>query len=136
MRAIFLLITGGALSSCTAVPPQPMVPTADAQRAYERLFAGKVAGPSVSCVPPHNSNDMTIIDRQTVGFRVGAGTSYRARLSPGCELLGRGGYTMVTRQYGGGGLCRGQIIQVADPLNGIGVGSCVIEDIAVFRRPG
>jgi hypothetical protein len=134
MRCISLLVAGAALASCTTAPPAPVMRSAGAQATYERLLAGKVAGPSVSCIPAFNSNDMRTIDAQTLAFRVGGATTYVARLSPGCEQLGRGTYTLLTRQYGGGGLCRGQIAQVVDPLNGIGVGSCVIEDVTPFRR--
>lgn len=136
MRGISLLVVGAALASCTTSPPAPVIRSAEGQATYERLLAGKVAGPPVSCIPSFNANDMRTIDGQTLAFRAGGGTTYVARLSPGCEMAGRGTYTLLTRQFGGSGLCRGQIAQVIDPLNGSGMGSCVIEDVTAFRQPG
>jgi len=57
-------------------------------------------------------------------------------LSEGCGLLGGGAYALLSRQFGGSGLCRGDIQQVFDTLNHITVGSCVVGDIVPYVRPG
>jgi hypothetical protein len=105
------------------------------QRAIDSLLAGKVAGTPVSCLPNYNANDMSVIDGQTVAFRVGTGTVYMAHLGPGCDLLGSGNYALLTKQFGGMGLCKGDIAQVFDTMNRITVGSCVIGDITPYTRP-
>jgi len=79
---------------------------------------------------------MSIIDGQTIAFRVGTRTTYQVKLSPGCGQLGTGTTALVTRNFGGMGLCRGDIAQVYDTLNRFTVGSCVVQDIRPFVRPG
>jgi hypothetical protein len=135
MRGLALFVTGAALASCS-MAPEPLQRSPSGQRAYESLFAGRVAGQPVNCLPNYNSNDMSIIDGQTVAFRVGTRTVYRVQLSQGCGQLGTGTTALLTRQFGGAGMCRGDIAQVVDTMNRMTVGSCVIQDIRPFVRPG
>ena len=135
MRGIsLLLITAAALGSCSTAP-QPTMRSPSGQRAYDSILAGKVAGPTVSCLPNYNANDMSIIDGQTLGFRVGTGTTYIVHLGQGCESLGAGNYALLTKQFGGMGMCRGDIAQVFDTMNRITVGSCVVGSITPYTRP-
>ena len=134
MRGMSLLLLGAILGSCSTAP-QPTMRSPSGQRAYETLLAGKAAGPPVSCLPNYNANDMSVIDGQTVAFRVGTRTVYLVRLSQGCSLLGSGNYALLSRQYGGMGLCRGDIAQVFDTMNRITVGSCTIKEIVPYTRP-
>jgi hypothetical protein len=138
MRGISLLLLGATLASCTTAPPPPSsaMRSPSGQRAYDSLLAGKVPGRPISCLPNYNANDMSIIDGRTIGFRVGTGTVYLAHLGEGCGLLGAGNYALLTKQFGGTGLCRGDIAQVFDTMNHITVGSCVIGDIVPYTRPG
>ena len=78
---------------------------------------------------------MSVIDGQTIAFRVGTGTTYLVHLSDGCGLLGSGNYALLSRQVGGLGLCRGDIQQVVDTMNHITVGSCTIGQIVPYTRP-
>ena len=137
MRGISLLLLGAALGSC-AVAPQPTgaMRSPSGQRAFDSLLAGKVAGPPVSCLPNYNANDMSTIDGQNVIFRVGTRTAYLVRLTPGCDLLGSGNYALLSRQFGGVGLCRGDIAQVFDTMNRQTVGSCTVGEIIPYRRTG
>lgn len=131
----FLLLSGAALASCTTAPPAP-TRDARAQAQYEQLVRGKVAQAPISCVPNYNTNDMVVIDGRTIAFRVGSRTSYVAHLSPGCELIGGGNYALVSRQFGGGGTCRGDIQQVLDVSSRMNVGSCTIAEIIPYATPG
>ena len=139
MRSISLLIACTVLASCTSTPQQPGAPmrSPSGERAYQALVAGKVARPPISCLPSYNANDMSIIDGRTLGFRVGSGssTAYLVHLSPGCEMVGGGTYTLLSRQPGGNGLCRGDIQQVVDLQNRMTVGSCTITDVIPLVRP-
>lgn len=135
MRGISLLLIGATLASCAAGPEQP-IRSAKGQQEYMTLVAGKTARPQLNCVPSYNANDMTVIDGRTLAFRRGTGTVYVVNLTPGCELAGGGGYALVSRQYGGMGLCRGDIQQVMDLSNRITVGSCTIGAITPYVRPG
>ena len=136
MRGISLLLIGAALVSCTATAEQP-IRSAHGQQEYMTLVAGKTPRAQLSCLPNYNANDMTVIDGRTLAFRRGTGTVYIASLTPGCELLGgAGGYALLSKQYGGTGLCRGDIQQVIDTMNRITVGSCTIAAITPYVRPG
>jgi len=135
MRGISLLLLGATLTACTAAAEQPATRSPRAQQQYMSLVAGKTARPELSCLPSYNANDMTVIDGRTLAFRRATGTVYMVHLTPGCEMAGSGGYALVSRQFGGSGLCRGDIQQVADLTNRITVGSCTIGAIVPYVRP-
>lgn len=135
MRSIPLLCLAAMLGSCS-MAPQPMMRSPSGQRAMESLLSGKVAGPPVSCLPSYNANDMSVIDGRTVAFRVGTARVYMVHLNEGCGLLGSGNYALLTRQFGGTGLCRGDIAQVFDTMNRQTVGSCTVAAIVPHVRPG
>lgn len=135
MRSISLLLIGAALASCTATAEQP-IRSARGQQEYLSLVAGKTPRAQLSCLPSYNTNDMTVIDGRTLAFRRGTGTVYVVNLTPGCEMAGSGGYALVSRQYGGSGLCRGDIQQVADLTNHVTAGSCTIAAITPYVRAG
>lgn len=131
MRGIALLLIGAGLASCAAEAPQP-VRTAQSQDRYQRLLAGKVAGPPVSCLPNYRANDMVVIDQNTIAFKVGTRSVYVNHMQGGCTDLG-GPYTLVTRTTGTG-LCRGDIAQVVDVRNHFAIGSCVFGDFIPYKR--
>lgn len=135
MRALLFLTGGALLASCTTAPPPP-TPDARAQAQFQQLVADKVAQPPISCLPSYNTNDMVVINGRTLAFRVGSRTTYVAHLSPGCELIGTGTYALVSRQFGGGGTCSGDIQQVFDTASRMNVGSCTIAEIVPYARPG
>jgi hypothetical protein len=135
MRGLSLLLLGATLAGCAATAEQP-TRSASKQEEYQRLIAGKVAGPPVSCLPEYRANDMIVIDESTVVFKQGGNRLYVAHMPGGCSNLGRAPYTMVTRQVGSQGLCRGDIAQIVDPVNRITVGSCVFGDFTPYRRAG
>jgi hypothetical protein len=136
MRGISLLLIGGALASCTTAPPQPMR-TAQGQQQYEQLLAGKVAQAPVSCVPSYRANDMIRIDEQTIAFRDGGNRVYVAHMRGACSNLTSGGsYALVTKSFGSGGLCSGDIARVVDTANHVTVGSCAFGDFIPYTKPG
>ena len=136
MRGISLLLLGATLASCTTGPEPAPTRSVRAQQEYTSLIAGKTPRPELSCLPSYNANDMTVIDGRTLAFRRGTGTVYVVNLTPGCELGSGGGYAFVSRQFGGQGLCRGDIQQLMDLTNRITVGSCTIGAIVPYVRPG
>jgi hypothetical protein len=136
MRSISLLIAGTVLASCTTAPPAP-TRTAKGEQEYQRLLVGKVAQAPVNCLPSYNANDMVVIDENTVAFRVGTRRVYVAHMQGGCPNLSPGGpYALLTKQYGGSGLCHGDIAQVIDPVNHITVGSCAFGEFTPYITPG
>ena len=132
MRIVPILLVGSLLAACSTAP-QPLR-SAKAEQRYQALLAGKAAGAPQSCLPSYRSNDMVVIDDNTVLFREGSNRTWVNRLQGGCSNLGSGHYALVTRTYGGAGLCRGDIAQVADVQNGITVGSCVLGDFVPYTR--
>jgi hypothetical protein len=134
MRVISILLVGAVLASCAAAPPQP-TRTAEAQRQFQLALQGKVAQPPINCLPSYKSGDMKTIDPNTILFRDGTSRAYVAHMQGGCTGLGAGHYALVTRQFGGMGLCRGDIAQVVDTMTGIPVGSCVFGDFTPYVRP-
>lgn len=135
MRGLQFLLGGALLASCTTAPPPP-TRDARAQAQYQQLVGDKVAQPPISCLPSYNANDMVVIDGRTIAFRLGSRTTYVAHLTPGCELIGTGTYALLSRQFGGGGTCSGDIQQVLDTSSRINVGSCTIAEIVPYVRPG
>jgi hypothetical protein len=136
MRGIALLLIGAALVGCstTVAQQQPPIRSVKAQQEYERLLAGKVAGPPVSCLPSYNQNDMVVVDDHTIAFRNGSSRVYVNHMLGGCTNLG-GPYALVTRTFGSAQLCRGDIGQVVDVMNHFTVGSCVFGDFIPYSRP-
>jgi hypothetical protein len=77
---------------------------------------------------------MTIVGDGTVAFRSGS-TVYVNDMRGGCTNL-RSHYAIVTRQFGGGGLCSGEIAEIVDPTTGISVSSCSFGEFVPYRRMG
>lgn len=133
MRGIKLLLLAGTLASCSTAP-QPVMRSAEGQREYEQLIAGKVAGPPQACLPRYDANDMVIIDEHTIGYRVGSARAYINHMRGDCGGLGQN-TTLVTRTFGSGDTCSGDIAQVADLTNHTVVGGCAFGDFIPYVRP-
>jgi len=136
MRLISMLMGAAVLASCTTAPTAPAMRTAEKQREFQMLLAGKTAQRPISCLPHYRSGDMRVIDDETIAFRDGRKRTYVAHMRGGCNELCSGHYALVTRQVGSADLCRGDIAQVVDTLNGITVGSCVFGDFVPYVAPG
>jgi hypothetical protein len=131
MRGIVLLLLGATLASC-ATGPEPGQRTPQKAQELATLLAGKTAAPPTSCLQSYNSYDQRIIDGRTVAYRLGSRTTYVMHLSEGCGLLGTGNFAIFTRQFGGMGMCQGDILRVVDTFNRTTVGSCAIESITPY----
>ncbi len=133
-RIVSLGLIAAALASCSYAPPQAGMVDQRAQDKMARLLAGKVAGPPQSCLPHYRSREMTVIDDYTIAFRDGTNRVWITHPPGGCNGLGSGHYTLVTRQTTMG-LCRGDIGQVTDLLSGATVGSCAMGDFVPYMTP-
>ena len=126
-----------AASTIAGCAGQPMVADRD-PRGEARLaqaLAGKVAGPPVTCLPSYRTNQMEVIDRDTIVYRDGR-TSYVQHTNGHCYPNGpRGGYYLVTRSFGSSGLCRGDIAQVVDSSSRSFAGSCSFNAFIPYRTP-
>lgn len=131
MRVLTIAAVATTLAACETADYQPAQRSASQQLSYERALAGKVAGKAQSCLPLQRSNDMTVIDDDTILYRDGR-TTYVNQPLGGCNLLGRGSYALVTRSNGSQ-LCRGDIATVVDVNTGVTVGSCAMGDFVPYR---
>jgi hypothetical protein len=128
-----LMLAAGVIGMCAcATASEPAADrSAKAQKEYDRLLAGKVAGKAESCLPTYRSNDMTIIDDDTILFRDGR-TVYVNKPLGGCMNLDRSGSALVTRNFGPQ-LCRGDIATVVDNSSGTTLGSCSLGDFVPYK---
>ncbi|MBV9528786.1 hypothetical protein [Sphingomonas sp.] len=135
MRSIALpvMIGLGALASCTTAPP-PMARSSEGQAQFERLTAGKVAGPPMQCLSSREMNDMVVIDESTVAYRRGAGTVYIGHMQGPCNGLG-GDAAMVTRTFGPAESCRGDIVRMVNTASRMDVGSCLFGEFTPYTVP-
>ena len=108
-------------------------PSARGAEQLQRLIAGKVAGAPTACLGNSRYDDMTVIDERTVAFRRGS-TVFVNTVGPGCSQITAPGSTLVFRNVGGTGLCRGDIAEVSYLSSGMTVGSCVLGDFVPYRR--
>lgn len=133
MRCLPVLAVTAALAACST-GPQPMR-TVQAENHLEKMLAGRVAGQPITCLPDYRARDMVVIDDRTILFRDGR-TYYRNDFNGGvCANLGIGSNTLVTKQFGGAGLCRGDPAQVVDLSNGFTVGNCAMGDFVPYTKP-
>jgi len=130
MRNVSLLLAAAAVAGCTT--GQPMGRTAEAEQHLDKLLAGREAGPAVDCVNTFRANDMITIDDNTVVFKEGSKFYRNDFKDSSCYGIGSGHYALVTKQYNGSRLCRGDIAKVQDISTGMVVGSCVLGDFVPY----
>ena len=128
---IFMLATGVIGLCACATASEPAQRSAKAQATYDRMLSGKVAGKAEKCLPTYRSNDMTIIDDDTILFRDGR-TTYVNHPLGGCSSLSRSGSALVTRNIGPQ-LCRGDLATVVDNTSGMTLGACSLGDFVPYR---
>ncbi len=131
MRMLLIAAAATSLMACETMDSQPDQRTARAQQDYDRALAGKAPGKAESCLPMQRSNDMTVIDDDTLLYHDGR-TTYVNKPLGSCNNLARGSYALVTRSTGSQ-LCRGDIANVVDATSGTTVGSCALGDFVPYR---
>lgn len=137
MRKFGLLVIAAAAGSCTMTPPAPNpAQIAQSQEKFAKLTAGKVAGAPLACLPSYRSNDMIVIDDDTIAFRSGPGRVYINHMQGGGCLNIDGGRNALVTRTPGPNLCRGDIAQIVDFGARIPVGSCVFGDFVPYSRVG
>ncbi len=132
LTSAFLLV---ALSGCAVSGAEQGQRSLKAQQTLDRYLSGKVAGAPQACLPFYRSDDMIVVDDRTILFRDGSRRIWRNDPVGGCSGLGRPGTALVTRSFGGTGLCRGEIANIVDTTSGMFVGSCSLGDFVPFTGP-
>lgn len=137
MRALLAaaLVTA-TLAGCAVSTAQQGQRSPRAQQTLDRYLTGRAAGAPQSCLPRYRADDMIVVDDRTILFRDGSNRVWRNDPAGGCRGLGRPGTALVTRSFGGTGLCRGEIATVVDTASGFTVGSCALGDFVPFTGPG
>lgn len=135
LASLTILASAGVLASC-ATTGTPAPRSVAAQAELSRLLDGRVAGRAQSCLPTYRSQDMVVIDENTILFRDGGNRVWRTDLRGPCNGLGRPGTALLTKQFGGTGLCSGEIAQVIDTSQGFTVGTCAIGEFVPYTGPG
>jgi hypothetical protein len=136
MRALITAALATAtLTGCAVNDTQQGQRSVRAQQTLDRYLVGKTAGAPRSCLPYYRSQDMVVVDDRTILFRDGSNRVWRTDPAGGCSGLGRPGTALVTRSFGGTGLCRGEIATVVDTASGFTVGSCSLGDFVPFEGP-
>ena len=133
MRSIALLIATAALAACTTAPQQQQTVSAEGEAHFQRLIAGKAAGPAVSCISRMRANDMTVIDDNRIAFRDGNRVYVNDFRGQGCSGAGSGFYTLVTRTSGSN-LCSGDIAELVDARSGMLRSACILGEFTPYTR--
>jgi hypothetical protein len=131
MMRILTFAAIAALCACQTAATEPTQRSARAQKTYDGMLAGKVAGQPVRCLPTFRSNDLVAIDENTILFRDGR-TVYVNHPQGSCYGLGRFNNTLVTRTLGGN-LCRGDLARVVDLTTGVNAGNCALGDFVPYK---
>jgi hypothetical protein len=132
MRNLSIAVAAFAITACSTAP-ESVTRTANAQAELQQLIAGRSAGGTVACLSHHRTDQMVVIDDNTVAFKDGQ-TVYVNNLRGPCSGLGSGFYALRTQTSGGIGLCRGDIAEVVDTNTGFARGSCSLGDFVTYRR--
>ena len=135
MRGLIFILMASSLTACATAPQQAPIRSVEAEQHLNKLLAGKAAGAPLNCLPSWRSNDMVVVDDNTVVFRDSSSRVYVNNFRSGCSNLGSGWYTLLTRRTGGS-LCSGEIAQVVDLNSGMTVGSCSLGEFVPYVRAG
>lgn len=129
------VITGAAtLAACaTTMEPRQRSPQAAAELA--RYLDGKTPGKAETCLPSYRSQDMIVVDENTILYRDGSNRYWRNDLQGNCNGLGRPGTFLLTKQFGNTGTCRGEIARIVDSGSGATVGLCSFGDFVPYTGP-
>ena len=110
----------------------PVVSTARDSQTVDQLLAGRTAGTPQSCVSEPNIDDTRIFDSGQILYRMKAGPDY-LNTPPACRGVLRRNAAIASR-IPTTSLCRGDILQVFDPVSHIDYGSCGLGDFVPYPR--
>lgn len=129
-------LVAATLTGCAASGPETAERSPKAQQLLASYLDGKTPGQAISCLPHYRADDQIVIDENTILFRDGPNRVWRTEMTGGCMGLGSPGKAIVTRSFGGTGLCRGEIARVVDNVAGFTTGSCSFGDFVPYVTPG
>jgi hypothetical protein len=121
-------------AACTAdAGPRAEEASARAQTRFAQLTEGRVAGPPQSCVSLRNLHGNESAGEGAIIFRTSSrNLIYVNRPPAGCPELDSG--RSIKLRVSSTQLCRGDIIQVFDPVTSFSYGGCGLGDFQPYRR--
>lgn len=131
-RFLTMAIPALLLTGCAGgYTPRPLTEKQTAE--LDKALAGKVAGPSVSCINRERQSSLKAISNNVLLYRISRNLVYRNDLIGECTGLTRGD-TIIVRSFGSQ-LCRGDMATTADLTVGITTGACALGDFTPYRTP-
>ena len=129
-HVILIALAGIALGGLASDDPGPLSDEVQAQ--LDEQLAGRTAGRAVSCVRQPDLMGSRSIGEEVLLFRGRGGVTWVNRPPGGCPRVDSGrslvSITPTTQ------LCRGDIVNVVDPVGGFSYGSCGLGDFVPYRR--
>lgn len=111
-----------------------VAPTPAASQKLAKALEGRTAGPAVNCIPNiRGQAKMRVIDDWTILFR-DQSTIYLQKPRSECVGIEDGKYALVTRKFGSGEICSGDINQLVDVGTGFQAGHCTFGEFVPYRR--
>jgi hypothetical protein len=134
MKQIVALAALALAAGCAASSPETeALARADGEaQLATALRDHQPAGPPVSCVPLRNLQGNRSAGEGAIVFGGQSGRLYVNRPPAGCPLLDSG--RAISLRTTGTQLCRGDIVNVFDPVSGFGFGSCGLGDFEPYTR--
>jgi len=124
MRAL-LLISTVLIAGCTA-SERP------SQQAALAEVPGKAIGNPVSCIQTRNVERVEAVNDYVAFFHMRGNKVYRTDFPQSCRGLKRDAFSHKTPT---GNYCRGDIIQVFDPVSGFSTGGCSFGEFVPYELP-
>jgi hypothetical protein len=124
MRRLVILLM---LASCSPVAPAPA-----GSDPFARELAGRIAGPSKTCVSAVQNQGLRAVDSQTIAYELGR-TMWVNRLDQACSAISP--HNGIIVDVHSGQYCRGDRIRGFEPGAIIPGPSCTLRDWVPYRRP-
>jgi len=126
-KSLAAALTLAATACAYDAPPQR-----DARAELAAAIGDRIAEPDVACVSQRDLGGNRSIGDGAILFQGKGGRIYLNH-AEGCPAIGPGRALIVRTT--GSRLCRGDIVQVFDPLSNIGYGGCALGAFTPYRRP-
>lgn len=137
MRKSLMIIPLASVMLCGTVSASSASREARYEREEARLekaLKGLVPGKPRSCIRLRDTHGTESFDngKGTILFKVSRKLVYRTDTMGYCEGVGRD-RALITRSFGSGDLCRGDIASSADLTAGFQTGHCAMSDFVPYK---
>jgi len=126
MRALILIAAAATIAGCS----RPVTPADDT---VATTLAGRAAGPMETCISTNPSENLRVLDAQTLAYGTGR-TVYVNRLAAACPGLSTFN-TLIVEGGTGSQYCRGDRVRGLEPGGIIPGPSCNLGDWVPYRLP-